>query len=51
MFSDSANDNGFNTRKWTMDGTLTNAIKTEDSEERGKEFDTWREWVGAKEGI
>jgi aromatic ring-opening dioxygenase catalytic subunit (LigB family) len=49
MFSGGANDKGFKTRNAQWSETLTNAVKTEDSEERGKKFDSWREWVGAKE--
>jgi len=49
MFSGGANDKGFKTRNAQWSETLTNAVKTENSEERGKKFDSWREWIGAKE--
>jgi aromatic ring-opening dioxygenase catalytic subunit (LigB family) len=49
MFSGAANDRGFKSRNAQWSETLTNAVKTEDVEERGKKFAHWREWVGAKE--
>ncbi|KAG0650234.1 Extradiol ring-cleavage dioxygenase [Hyphodiscus hymeniophilus] len=49
LFSGGANDKGFKARNAQWSETLTNAIKTEKSEERGKKLDSWREWTGAKE--
>ena len=49
MFSGGANDKGVKTRNAQWSETLTSAVKTEDVEERGRKFDGWRDWVGAKE--
>ena len=49
MFSSYVNDKGFRARNTQWSDTLTSAVKTEDAEERGKKFDSWREWTGAKE--
>jgi aromatic ring-opening dioxygenase catalytic subunit (LigB family) len=49
LYSGGANDRGVKTRNAQWSETLTNAVNTEDVEERGKKLDSWREWVGAKE--
>jgi aromatic ring-opening dioxygenase catalytic subunit (LigB family) len=49
MFSGGQNDKGFKTRNAQWSQTLTDTIKIEDSEERGKKLEGWRDWVGAKE--
>jgi aromatic ring-opening dioxygenase catalytic subunit (LigB family) len=49
MFSGGANDKGFKTRNAKWSETLTNAVKLENSEERGKKLEGWRDWVGAQE--
>jgi len=49
LFSGGASTPAFKARNAQWSETLTSAVKTEDVEERGKKFDSWREWVGAKE--
>ena len=49
MFSGGTNDPGFKRRNAQWSKTLTETIKIENSEERGKKLESWRDWVGAKE--
>lgn len=49
MFSGAFNDPGFKQRHAQWSETLTNTIKIENGEERGKQLEGWRDWVGAKE--
>jgi len=49
MFSGGASDPGFQRRNKEWSDRLTATIMKENGEERGKELESWREWVGAKE--
>jgi len=49
MFSGGANDPGFKQRNAQWSEKLTETIKIEDSDERGKKLESWRDWAGAKE--
>lgn len=49
MFSGGTSDPGFKTRNKQWSERLTDTLKIEDVEARGRELDGWREWVGAKE--
>jgi hypothetical protein len=43
MFSGGANNPGFKARNVQWSDMLTNAIRIEKSEERGKKLETWRD--------
>jgi aromatic ring-opening dioxygenase catalytic subunit (LigB family) len=49
MFSGATDSQGFKTRNAQWSEALTKAVKTENAVERGKKFEGWREWVGARE--
>ena len=49
MFSGGANGKEFKRRNGQFSEILTNTIKMENSKERGKQLEGWRDWVGAKE--
>lgn len=49
LFSGETNDPGFKKRNKEWSDTLSSTVKTSDEEERGRKFDSWREWIGAKE--
>jgi aromatic ring-opening dioxygenase catalytic subunit (LigB family) len=49
MFSGAANDGGIKRRNKEWSDRLTATVTKEDSVERGKLLDSWRDWVGAKE--
>lgn len=49
MFSGATSDPAVQQRNARWSETLTNTIKVEKSEERGKKLERWRDWVGAKE--
>lgn len=49
MFSGGTSDPGFKKRNKEWSDRLTSTVKTVDEEERGKKFDSWREWIGAQE--
>jgi aromatic ring-opening dioxygenase catalytic subunit (LigB family) len=49
FFSGAANDPDVKARNVKWSEQLTNTIKIEDSAERGKKLEGWRELVGAKE--
>ena len=49
MFSGAANDGGIKRRNKEWSDRLTATITKENSEERGKLLESWRDWVGAKE--
>jgi aromatic ring-opening dioxygenase catalytic subunit (LigB family) len=49
MFSGAMDNPDFRARNKQWSETLTNTIQIQDSAERGKKLEGWREWVGAKE--
>jgi len=49
MFSGDANKPDFKARNAQWSNTLTSTIQIENSDERGKQLESWRDWVGAKE--
>jgi aromatic ring-opening dioxygenase catalytic subunit (LigB family) len=49
MFSGGMNGKEFKRINTEFSNTLTNTVKIQDSAERGKKFEGWRDWVGAKE--
>jgi aromatic ring-opening dioxygenase catalytic subunit (LigB family) len=49
IFSGGANDKGVKQRNAQWSEQLTKTIKLENSEERGKTLEGWRDWAGAKE--
>jgi aromatic ring-opening dioxygenase catalytic subunit (LigB family) len=49
MFSGATSGKEFKRKNIQFSETLTGTIETENSEERGKKLEGWRDWVGAKE--
>jgi aromatic ring-opening dioxygenase catalytic subunit (LigB family) len=49
MFSGGMNGKEFKRINTEFSNTLTNTVEIQDSAERGKKFEGWRDWVGAKE--
>ncbi|KAG9238998.1 Extradiol ring-cleavage dioxygenase, class III enzyme, subunit B [Amylocarpus encephaloides] len=49
MFSGASSNPGVMTRNRQWSEQLTEVVKMEDSEKRGRELEGWRQWVGAKE--
>jgi aromatic ring-opening dioxygenase catalytic subunit (LigB family) len=49
MFSGAASSPAFKKRNKVWSDRLTSTVETLDEEERGKKFDNWRDWDGAKE--
>jgi len=49
LLSGGVHEIGFQTSNAHWSETVTSAVKTENVEERGKKFDSWRDWIGAKE--
>jgi aromatic ring-opening dioxygenase catalytic subunit (LigB family) len=49
LFSGNTKHTGFKRRNSQWNETLTNTMKLENAEERGKSLEGWREWVGAEE--
>lgn len=49
MFSGGASNEGFRKRNKEWSDRLTATVTKENTEEKGKELEGWREWIGAKE--
>ncbi|KAH6711386.1 Extradiol ring-cleavage dioxygenase, class III enzyme, subunit B [Leptodontidium sp. MPI-SDFR-AT-0119] len=49
LFSSAINDDGVKARNKEWSNRLLRTVQTWDSEERGKKFDSWRDWIGSKE--
>ena len=49
MFSNAMSGKEFRRKNIQFSETIMSALETENSEERGKKLEGWRDWVGAKE--